>query len=298
MARIVLGLNNCWAVKRWPLPEEWAEITRSFDIDVVQVSFDLYEPLLGNVGADILAERTREAVSKYGIRVHSTFTGLIMYSTNLLTHPDPVMRDASLKWWYRGIDVTKKMGVKATGGAIHAMSYKDYYDPARKQFMLGVLLENFKKLSEYAYYNNVETILWEPMPVPREIPWTIEETRYILKEANAVSKVPVKLNIDVGHQCTLQGREHDPYYWLEELASESPALHIQQTDGKGDRHWPFTEEYNKIGIIKPEKIIEAIERSGAKEVYLFLEIIFPFEYPDNKVLEDLKASVKYWKQYV
>ncbi|MEM2352504.1 MAG: xylose isomerase, partial [Thermoproteota archaeon] len=111
-------------------------------------------------------------------------------------------------------------------------------------------------------------------------------------------KIPVKLNIDLGHQCALQGDERNPYYWIEQLAPESPSLHVQQTDGQGDRHWPFTEEYNKVGIIKPDKVIESIDNSGAKEVHLFLEYIPAPEYPDKRVLEDLKASVKYWKQYL
>ncbi|MEM3927278.1 MAG: hypothetical protein QXU13_06845 [Desulfurococcaceae archaeon] len=298
MAKIMFGLNNCWAVKRWPLPEEWAEITRSLDIDIVQVSFDLFEPMLGNVGADILAERTREAVAKYGIKVHSTFTGLIMYSVNLLSHPDQFMRMAGVNWYFRGVELTRKMNVRITGGAIGAMSVYDYRNPERKQFIVSNLFENVRKIAEYAYYNNIEMLLWEPMPVPREIPWSIEETKYVLREVNKNSKIPVKLNIDLGHQCTLQGIEKDPYYWLQELAPESPSLHIQQTDGQGDRHWPFTEEYNKIGIIKAERVIEAIEKSGAKEVYLFLEYIPAPEYPDDKVLEDLKISVKYWKQYL
>ena len=41
--------------------------------------------------------------------------------------------------------------------------------------------------------------------------------------------------------------------------------HLQQTDVKGDRHWPFTKKYNQKAIIKPSQVIEAIEASEAKE---------------------------------
>jgi alanine dehydrogenase len=65
-----------------------------------------------------------------------------------------------------------------------------------------------------------------------------------------------------------------------------------------DRHWPFIEEYNRIGIIEPTKLLSALEDGGAGQVYLFLEVIHPFEYPDDKVLEELRESSRYWREYV
>ena len=59
-----------------------------------------------------------------------------------------------------------------------------------------------------------------------------------------------------------------------------------------DRHWPFTEKYNKVGIIDPPRVIEAIEDSGAKETTLLFEIIHAPETNENKVLEDLKESIE------
>ncbi len=53
-----------------------------------------------------------------------------------------------------------------------------------------------------------------------------------------------------------------------------------------------------MGIIKPDKVLEAIERSGAEEVLLALEIIHPFEEREEKVLNDMIESVRYWKEYV
>lgn len=94
-------------------------------------------------------------------------------------------------------------------------------------------------------------------------------------------------------------RDTDPYTWLKQLAHLSPVIHIKQSTKDKSARWPFTEEYNKIGIITPAKVIETIEASGAEEVVLLLEIShrerFPTEY---QVMDDLKESVEYWRKYI
>lgn len=298
MANIRLGLNLSWAVKRWPMPNEWAEIVAKLDVRYVQFSYDLLDPRATSDAVEHMANLILDAVKTYGIIIHSTFTGLAAYSFNLLSHPDPVMRYDALDWYMKAIDFTSKISVRATGGHIAAKSVKDYSDYKRREYIDTVLIDNIKTLRKYARARNLEMILWEPMPVPRETPWTMKETEEILNKANEGDGVFVLLNIDVGHQCTLQGKESDPYEWLRKFAPKSPSIHIQQTDGKGDRHWPFTDEYNRIGIIKPDKIVEAIDASGAKEVYVLLEYIPPFEYPDEEVLKNLETSIKYLKHYI
>jgi len=76
----------------------------------------------------------------------------------------------------------------------------------------------------------------------------------------------VKPAIDTDHQCAVgaENQDNDVYAWLRELAADSPVVHVQQTDGKGDRHWPFTKKYNKIGRKEPRRVIDAIEDSSAK----------------------------------
>ncbi|MGC9071954.1 MAG: sugar phosphate isomerase/epimerase family protein [Acidilobus sp.] len=298
MAKVVFGTNLSWAVKRWPLPSEWANIITSLDVHVLQFSFDLFDPRGSPEASEHMASLISEAVKEYGVSVHSTFTGLAAYSFNMLAHPDPILRADSLEWYTKALDFTSLLGVKAFGGHIAAMSVSDYRDQARRSVLERVLLDTVNSLRPYAARKGVEAILWEPMPVSREPPWTMAEAERFLKEANRGPGAAVKLNIDVGHTCTLSGREADPYEWVHRYAPESPAIHVQQTDGKADRHWPFTEEYNSRGIIRADRLLEAIDSSGAGEVYLFLEYIPAFELSDDKVLEELRQSVNYWRQYV
>ena len=74
-------------------------------------------------------------------------------------------------------------------------------------------------------------------------------------------------------------------------------IHLQQSDRTGDHHWPFTPEYNKLGLVRANDVIDAL-RSWPQEadVYLFLEAIHPFEADDDLVLDDLRQSIAYWRE--
>lgn len=301
MTLFYLGVNNCFAVKRWPMPKDWAEIcSEELDVNLIQFSFDLLDPRTIKPALSEIISEIRDAVSEKGLIIHSTFTGLAAYSFNLLTHPSLGMRLDALDWYSRAIKVTGRLNVKCTGGHVASLSYPDYQNEGRRKYLENFLLESLHFLSHLAYFEGLSMLLWEPMPLFREPPCTIADSRRLLNKINEVSRIPIKLTIDVGHQCTMGIKEpdNDVYSWLMELSPESPVIHLQQTDGKADRHWPFTEKYNEVGIIKPEKIINAIEKSGAKEVYLMLEIIHPFEAEEKTVLEDLKVSVNYWRNYI
>ena len=66
---------------------------------------------------------------------------------------------------------------------------------------------------------------------------------------------------------------------------------------KGGRHWTFTEENNAQGVIVPERVLEAIEASGAEEVVLVFEFFFSAHaLSDESALDDMKKSVDYWRE--
>lgn len=116
---------------------------------------------------------------------------------------------------------------------------------------------------------------------------------------NALAHMPVRLCHDVVHGCLCSGdpRDHDPYAWLAELGQFSPCIHMQQTDGKGSSHWPFTEMYNRMGVVEPEKVFETIEKSGAKKTVIVFEFFFSAHaIPEESAVENLKRSVKHWQE--
>lgn len=68
-------------------------------------------------------------------------------------------------------------------------------------------------------------------------------------------------------------------------------IHLQQTDGKADHHWPFTPEFNRVGCIEPKEVLDVVSSSPLPHVDLVLEILHPSEAPDSVVLNDLRTSI-------
>jgi hypothetical protein len=301
MTKLRLGINTCFAVKRWPEAAEWAEIVGSrLDLDLAQFSFDLVDPRVRRSVRFRKSAEAKEAAETYGVDIHSTFTGLGAYSFNLLMHPDIGMRSDALHWYEQAVEMTSEMGSGGTGGHVASMSYNDYKDETRRDFLLTSLVDSLQHLSRMASDLGQKFFLWEPMPVPREPPCRIADAKDLYRRVNSSSGVPIFFCMDTGHQCTYteSGKDLDTYAWVEEIAPMSPVMHVQQTDGSMDRHWPFTSEYNEKGIIKGKNLVESIESSGASEVSLVLEIIHAFEESEEKVLQDLDKSVAYWKEFI
>lgn len=301
MGQYLLGLNNAWAVKRFAEPETWTEIAATkMDVDIIQFSFDLLDPMVDEETLNETVPRVLDSCKKYGLRLQSCFTGGIAYHQNLLLHPSSKMRRNAFDWYARGIKLSEKLHVKAVGGHMGALTVKDFTDQRRREALLSEQIEHVKSLSRLCKDAGVETLLWEIMPVSREPPSTMQEARMILQQVRS-SSIHVGLCIDVGHACNPHAkdpRDRDPYSWLSELGSDSPCVHVQQTDGKADRHWPFTNEFNKIGIIDGKKVISSLDKSGAGQTYIYPEIVSAFEQDDSQVIEDMAMTMRYWREYL
>jgi sugar phosphate isomerase/epimerase len=297
MTAFRLGINTCFAVKRWPRPADWAPIVRDeLGLDLVQHSLDLVDIEAGE------AELRREATALYetcdgaGLALHSTFTGLAAYSTNLLLHPDQAWRSRALEWYRRVIDFTAVAGAASTGGHVGACSVADWRDPRRRADLWHELQASLRLLAAYARQAGLDSLMIENLAAARE-PSTMDGVRSLLMDGDA-DHVPIVLCLDVGHQCVLgaSGAETDPYAWLAQLGSFAPVVQLQQSNATADHHWPFTPEANRAGRIEADRVLRAIEASGATEVALILEIIPPFEADDDQVVDDLRVSAEYWRR--
>ena len=106
-----------------------------------------------------------------------------------------------------------------------------------------------------------------------------------------------------------EAKDSSEYAWLKELGCYSPILHMQQTNGITASHAAFTSKTNENGIIKGEKLLKAIkdsydqpEEAGmppkAEKIYLAFEIFASnTEYP-HEIINKLKETAAYWKQFV
>ncbi|HHU48833.1 MAG: hypothetical protein ACOYEH_06020 [Caldicoprobacterales bacterium] len=101
----------------------------------------------------------------------------------------------------------------------------------------------------------------------------------------------------------------DVYEWFSKLGCYSPTVHLQQTDGTYSLHKPFTAQNNEKGIIEPRAVFEAISKSyiapsiegmppKVKDIYLVFEIFYSVTDTTKKIIDELKESIAYWRQYL
>ncbi len=299
MPQLHLGINTCFAVKRWPEPDQWLGIIKDdLGLDCCQFSLDLVDPLLDQEALSSYAAEVRGLAERNDILIHSTFTGLAAYSWSQLLHPQQVMRSAAMRWFEQAISFTAQLGAKGTGGHLGAFSVQDTASLIRRGALVWELFERLAVLSHTAAEAGLQFLLFENMAVERELGHSIEEARALANIA-VEDGVPLVLCLDVGHPCALHTHTTSDDYlaWFAESWPLSPIVHLQQTNRSGDHHWPFTPKYNHRGMIKAESVLTALQQwSTADDIYLFLEPIHPFEEDDRQVLQDLRESVRYWKE--
>lgn len=294
-----LGINTSFAIKRWPEPQVWLDLVQQrLGLDLIQFSTDQLSPYPFTSEVRRCAQRIRRAAEERRITIHSVQVGLAYYTFNGLLDPDPDIRQTYLRWCRDAILLAAELGAPGFGGPLGAMSRSDYDQPQRRSYLTAWLQEAIHLLGEAARAVGLQFLLWEPTPLSRELSSTLAETARLTAAFNEASPIPVRLCLDVGHACHPEatGEDADPYAWIRRLGSEAALIHVQQTDGKGDRHWPFTPAFNEQGIIRVPDVVQAMQEGGCRELPIVFEVFHAFEAPDETVLDELTASVEHWRQ--
>jgi sugar phosphate isomerase/epimerase len=297
--RFRLGINTCFAVKRWPRPEDWAAVVRNdLGLDLVELSADLLEGMEVPGERSLTIARTRAALADHGLVAETTFTGLNAFGSNLLMHPEPKRRAAGLEWYRNLVDVTAELGAVATGGHVGTMSVPDWSTPDRREARMAILSASLAEIASHARRAGLEFLMLENLPSPRE-PSTFAWIEDLLTDGDN-AHVPWRLCFDVGHTCTpgATDEELDPYGWPGRFAGRIAEVQLQQTDGQGDHHWQFSAARNRAGVIDAAKLLRTLETTTSVDIPLILEIIPPGEQSDDEVIAELKESVEYWRQAI
>jgi D-erythrulose 1-phosphate 3-epimerase len=301
--KVELGINNTFAIKKWVEPEEWARvIVEEIGLNNIQLSFDLFYPSLKESDTSFMCNEINIAVKKYKAKISSSFTGLNVYSQNMLGHPNPMIRKSALEYYVDAIKISSNINIPVTGGHFLAFTMKDFNNKETREYLMQSLFESIIYLSKIAYEHKLSSLTLEYMATPYELPHTMKEAKKFFEEINAFSKVPVYLTFDLGHTSAfdldVNDKNKDVYHVLENVIPMTNIIHLQQTDGLGDRHWPFTAEFNEIGVIKPEKVLKIINDNSDHQIDLIFECMHSCEISGDKIIEDFKYSADYWKKHM
>ncbi|MGB9682254.1 MAG: sugar phosphate isomerase/epimerase family protein [bacterium] len=299
--KLKLGINAGFAINRFPEPDVWLKIVgKDLGLHYVQFVADLLNPFLPERWIRSQIERINENAKRYDVKIDTTFTSAFT-RVNHLMHPDAEVREIWFEWFKRFFAISRDLGVRGSGSHFGIMSVRDFNNLERREYLFSQAIEYWQELSRYGANLGFKFLMFEPMSVPRECGATISQTEELLEKLNRDIPIPILLCLDVDHGDigSLDPKDRDPYVWLEEFGRVSPVVHIKQSLADKSGHWPFINRYNELGIIHPERVIDALERSGANDVVLTFEISHRERYPtEYQVLNDLKESVEYWRRYV
>ena len=97
--------------------------------------------------------------------------------------------------------------------------------------------------------------------------------------------------------------------WVRNFGCYSPIMHLQQTDGKSSPHWPFSKEFNAMGVVDAREVFAALGEAFARpdeggmppkcgEVVMTLEPFIGTAGNTYDLRSDLDISVRYWREWI
>jgi len=285
-----IGVNLCFAIKRWPEPEEWGRIVADeLGVTSVQFTMDLIDPWWPETDRAAMAARVHEAAGRHGIAIHSVQIGLAGYTYNGLLHPDETARRIAEGWWRRSIDMAAEVGAGAVGGPIGALSVADAGSSDRRAALYAEVVDRLGRLADHARRSGLGALLIEPTPLPREIPSTIEAAKALIADTSG-SSVPLRFVIDVGHALyrPLYGEDASLVPWLSELRDHIGVLHLQNHDYRTDAHWGWPDAR---GTYDPAGFLREVHDAGLDDVPVFVEVFSPFEQADDEIVPLIRSSL-------
>ena len=298
MAKIKLGFNcNCFT-NRYDEPSEWTKICADMGVKHVMFNIDLIDPYWSWEVQKRLCDETLNYCAKYGVTITASFGGHHGHQ-HYLGHPDPDCRLEAEKFFRNAIRQTAYLGGKSFGTCFAIQTVRANNDPILRKEIMDDALAIYSRLADYGKEVGLKALAYEMTSIPRETCATFEENEYVLNKC-ADFAIPMRICLDMGHR-NLAGlpEEADHLEWIRRFAARCDIIDCQQTDLSASHHWPFTEEYNKKGIIKGEEVVKAIEDSGAEELLLAFELRSSAYHPQEyKHLDILRESVEYWRNFV
>jgi hypothetical protein len=298
LTRISLGFNcNCFT-NRYDEPEEWTRLCREMGVGKVMFNIDLIDPYWPWDLQKRLCDRTLEACAKHGVAIVCSFGGHNGHQ-HYLGHPDPDCRREAETFFRSAIRQTAYLGGGSFGTCFGIQSVRTSDDAGLRERIIEDSLESYARLAEYGAELGLKALAYEMTSIPRETCATFAENDRVLERGRRMA-IPLRLCLDMGHR-NLAGspEEADHCAWIRRYGGRADVIDCQQTDREASRHWPFTEENNRRGVIRAEDVIQAIRDSGAEEMLLAFELRVPAFHPQEDTFRgSLEASVAYWRQWV
>lgn len=201
MPKLFLAIDNCFAAKRWTLPQEWAQRVADLGLTQIEASADTEnDPLYqGREYQKRWVPEVNRACREHGVRVANLYSGHGTYSTLGLGHTDPAVAERMLnEWLLAQIDTAAQLEA-GLGFYVHAFPLHVIEDAKEFAAARSALIDRLAVGAKHAAERMSRPFGIEQMYTPHQIPWTIEGTKSLLSDI-AAAGAPTYITIDVGHQ--------------------------------------------------------------------------------------------------
>ena len=299
---LTLSLNTNPLVNRFAEPEDLIDtVAHQIRIRDLQLTHEFINPGWPAPLIRSMTRRMKAALDRTGVRVTSGMTG--PYGRlNHFGHPDPAVRRYYVDWFKTFADIIAELGGKSVGSQFAIFTYLDFDDAGRREALTEQATECWREVAEHAKAAGLEYLFWEPMSIGREFGETIERCLTLQRRLEAAQMaVPMQLMADIDHGDVTSDnpRDYDPYAWAESVPGCSPIIHIKQSMQDKGGHRPFTADYNVNGRIQPQPLLDALQRGGAKNNEICLELSFKEREPsDRLVVSHIAERVAFWQPWI
>lgn len=315
-----IGISGAFVTRRWEKPDNWMRLTAECGFAYHEFCGDVLDPFFS--GDPTYQEETAieaaAAAVRYGVVISQFFSGTATYRFHGLSHSHPSVRSRMRDWIVAYMDLSLAAGCTRVGGHWDALSSEVLADPRLHAETKARTYQQFRDLALIAKVRGLESLSNEQMYAPSLVPWTIGDTYEFLDAVNRDRDgVSVYLTVDVGHAAVMhfgitEGEDLDYAAWLRHFAPVAENVHIQQTVPERSNHWPLTEEYNRRGHVRIDRVLEAIREGHERwpdnplskimrpveRTALVLEVIPGSTKPDDLLLQEVKESASYLRQLV
>ena len=289
-----LGINNCFAVKRWPRPADWGPIVRDrLGLRLVQHSFDLVD-----LGVDDPAA-LRQASSDARPASSTPRSPAWRPTRRTCCSTRRRRRVARPRRWYgAAIDWTAAAGGRRPAATSARSRVADWNDAGTRRERWSDLRASLARLAERARAAGLDHLVVENLAAARE-PSTMADDPGPRHGRRRRPRADPPLPRRRPH---VRPRDQRPGARSVRLARRpwgrsahgrpAPAVGRRTATTTGRSPRPATPPAGSM----PTASIDALGEGGVESCALILEVIPPFEQPDDEVLDDLVASVDYWRE--
>jgi len=209
--RIHIGIDNCFALKRWTTPAEWCKVVRELDMQYIEGVPDLEaEPFL--MPGDYLEEwidAVNEAQAKEGVKTVMLYSNDSTYDTQGFAHPDKRVRDRIVDGWFDGFcKLAKGIGADI-GYYVCGLPESILFNKEKRKEAQATVIDTMVRVNRVAERYGIDKVALEQMYTPHQPPFTIDTMRQLMQAIKRESGTSLYITEDVGHHCPFYNRPDD-----------------------------------------------------------------------------------------